>query len=203
MWKRLSLVFKKFCKTAKGKWWLWLTYIPFRLLEARFYPWINSKLDDYNQPTMIYLKGFLNWAIQDTLSITGIIFFVVILVLIILAYIDTRLSKPRKKQLKEQCSTLSNEILQFLNTRQQSKPNLPSPQDDWNEQINKTIRYEDETVTLFHQIFGPRVIVLYENLNELGFSDKKIDSLYEHPTNALGIRELGQRLGALAQKQLN
>lgn len=102
--------------------------------------------------------------------------------------------------LQRECRHLSQEILQFLSDRQRAEPDLPSSKRDWHKRTNESIRCHQETVSLYHQRFGARVIALYETLKEIGHSDSELDFFYEHPTNALGIREVGQRLGALGER---
>jgi len=100
--------------------------------------------------------------------------------------------------LKRESQQLSQDILQFLSDRQRLEPELVPTKKQRRKQTNDLIRHGRETVTLHHQRFGSRVISVYEHLRERGYSDKRVDTYYEHPTNELGIRELAQRLGALA-----
>jgi len=102
--------------------------------------------------------------------------------------------------LKQVCQQLSQDILQFLIDRHWLKPDLAPTRKKWRKQSSDHTRHIQETVALYHQRFGSRVVSVYETLKKQGYSDKRIDSLYEHPTNELGIRELAQCLGALAER---
>lgn len=102
--------------------------------------------------------------------------------------------------LKQVCQQLSQDMLQFLIDRQRLKPDLTPTRKQWRKQSSDHTRHIQETVALYHQRFGARVVSLYEHLKERGYHDKQADRLYEHPTNELGIRELAQRLGALVER---
>ena len=62
------------------------------------------------------------------------------------------------------------------------------------------VKYYQETINLYSQKFGSRVVYTRNELAKRGLSDKILDENYENPVNYFGIRTVAERLGALAQQ---
>lgn len=102
-------------------------------------------------------------------------------------------------ELKLAATKLSAEILQFLTDRQAGEPPLPRA-NTWDQDTQALIRYMEQTVSLESQLFGSRIIAIHDELAKQGLRDGQLDSFYEHPTNPIGIRIVGERIGALAER---
>jgi hypothetical protein len=101
--------------------------------------------------------------------------------------------------LKHRALALADEILRFLLVRQSSEPPLPTPA-TWKADTDMMLDYSKETMGLYSQKFGARALALWRQLSEAGFKDRELDRFIEHPTNPIGIRIVGERLGALAEQ---
>jgi hypothetical protein len=99
--------------------------------------------------------------------------------------------------LKRRALQLSADILQFISERNHNEPPLPGPA-TWKEDTDRLIRYSRETMDLYSQQFGARVIATRNELAGRGLNDAELDRFYEHPTNPIGVRIVGERIGALA-----
>lgn len=106
---------------------------------------------------------------------------------------------PGAQDLKTRALLLSAEILRFLAERQQQEPPMPRPE-TWNNDVDAMIRFHRETMSLYSQRFASRVIAFRDAFAQGGLVDRELDSFYEHPTNPIGIRIVGERIGALAEK---
>jgi hypothetical protein len=104
--------------------------------------------------------------------------------------------------LKGRALDLSDEILQFLVTRQIT-PGYgqggfgegPFGGTDTNAEA-----YQNQTVAMFAGTFQSRVISIRDALAKQGLKDSQLDSEYKSPTNAFSIRTIAERIGALAEK---
>lgn len=102
-------------------------------------------------------------------------------------------------ELKRQATKLSAEILQFLTDRQVGEPPIPRPS-TWEQDMQAQIKYMQQTIAFYSQMFAPRVIAMHDELAKQGFRDGQLENFYEHPTNPIGIRIVGERIGALAER---
>ena len=105
----------------------------------------------------------------------------------------------QKEDLKVRAKNLSKEILEFIADRERSGFRLPR-KETWDLDTELMIREHTETMSQYSTKFGSRVIAVRDELAKNGLKDKELDSFYEHPTNAIGIRIVGERIGALAEK---
>ena len=101
--------------------------------------------------------------------------------------------------LKHRALALADEILRFLLVRQSSEPPLPTPA-TWKADADRMLDYSRETMGLYSQKFGARALALREQLAKAGFKDTELDDYIEHPTNPIGIRIVGERIGALGEQ---
>ena len=109
-----------------------------------------------------------------------------------------QLERRKGDDLKTRAALLSAQILRFIADRERESPSLPR-RETWSRDVDVMIRYSQETLALYSQRFGARVIALRNELAERGFADQQLDRFYEHPTNPIGMRIVGDRIGALAE----
>lgn len=104
-----------------------------------------------------------------------------------------------RSAIRNRALALSGEILRFLTERLGSEPSPPHP-GTWERDTDSMMRYSGQTMRLFSEKFGAKIIAMRNALAQKGLTDKELDSHYEHPTNPIGIRIVGERLGALAHQ---
>ncbi|TAL13914.1 hypothetical protein EPN95_04470 [Patescibacteria group bacterium] len=107
---------------------------------------------------------------------------------------------PTPDSLKQRLQNLSTSILRFLLDRRDSP--LPRPE-TWDNDIDRMLRLSAETRNLYSLSFGAQVIAARNELLKHGIIDKELDTYYEHPTNPIVMRIIGERLGALAESLPN
>jgi len=118
---------------------------------------------------------------------------------------DLRKSESLRKKngnedsLKKDIQHLSTEILNFIADRKRNEPQLPK-KDSWQRDTELMIKYSQETMNQYSIKFAVRVISARNSLFSRGLFDEELDKFYEHPTNLIGIRIVGERLGALSEK---
>lgn len=101
--------------------------------------------------------------------------------------------------LRQNIKNLSTEILNFLADRRRNEPQMPK-KDTWHRDTELMIKYSQETMNQYSIKFAARVLSARNSLFSRGLCDEELDKFYEHPTNAIGIRIVGERLGALSEK---
>lgn len=114
-----------------------------------------------------------------------------------------RSAEPTPEQrasLKARATYLSQDILRFARERQEEDPRPIPRAESWATDTEKMIRYSAQTQALYSERYAVKVRALRDDLDALGIRDRELDSYYEHPTNILGLRALGERLGALAER---
>lgn len=118
---------------------------------------------------------------------------------------DSRKSKSpgtkngNEDSLEQNIKKLSTEILNFLADRKRNEPQLPK-KDTWHRDTELMIKYSQEIMNQYSIKFAVQVISARNSLFSRGLCDEELDKFYEHPTNAIGIRIVGERLGALSEK---
>lgn len=50
--------------------------------------------------------------------------------------------------------------------------------------------YFNQTVALYSEAFGAKVIAIHDEFARLGLRDSELDQFYEHPTNPIGMGSL-------------
>jgi hypothetical protein len=110
-------------------------------------------------------------------------------------------SLPRDN-LKRQALDLSNEILEFLISREippgygqggfGAGPYGGKPSD--------TTQYDDETLRSYLNVFQPRVAEMRDELKKRGLSDPRLEVEFPNPVNTYSIRAIAERIAALAEK---
>jgi len=100
--------------------------------------------------------------------------------------------------LKAKTIALYKEIMHFLKEREANEPSIDF--DRWEESTNNRTKYTQETMYLYHEKFGSRVVEIREEYLKLGITNEKVEQFYLHPTNPLGIKELAYGLAELASK---
>jgi hypothetical protein len=118
----------------------------------------------------------------------------------VLEQLEARLAATPHPGLKLRVSTLSAEILAFLADRERHGPPIMPRKDHWTEDTAIIIGYFEETMRLYSQRFAARVIAARNELAEQGLRDEELDRFYDHPTNPIGVRMVGERIGALAER---
>jgi hypothetical protein len=106
---------------------------------------------------------------------------------------------PSEDDLKKRSRSLSAEMLTFLSDRNRSSPPLPRP-GTWQQDVHNQVRFMEETMDQYQVKFGARVIAVHDDFAKRGLRDEKLDKLYEYPANPMGVRMLGERIGALAER---
>ena len=101
--------------------------------------------------------------------------------------------------LKQNVKNLSSEILNFLVDRRRNEPQLLK-KDTWHRDTEFMIKYSQETMNQYSIKFAARVLSARESLFSRGLHDEELDRFYKHPTNPIGIRIVGEHLGALAER---
>ncbi len=101
-------------------------------------------------------------------------------------------------KLKEETITLYRDIMEFLKQRKDNEPQIDL--DNWEELTNNLIKYSSETMNLYHENFGSRVVIIRQEYLKGGIKSDRLDQYYTHPTNPLGIREVAYGLAELAGK---
>jgi hypothetical protein len=123
------------------------------------------------------------------------------------------LLKGRKKygvaELASDMATMSAELADFIGERGSYDPinriKMPKPNwddnrkhEEWQERTEELIGYSSATMAIYRERFARKVIYLVEEARKLGYQDKELDRVYQHPTNPLGIGMLSDRMGALS-----
>lgn len=100
--------------------------------------------------------------------------------------------------LKEQTITLYEDIMGFLKEREANEP--PIDFDKWEESTNRRSQYFTETMGLYREKFGARVVAIREEYVRRGIKSDRLDLFYPEPVNIIGIREVAYGLAELAAK---
>ena len=104
----------------------------------------------------------------------------------------------KDEQLKTRTIEVSQSILKFIEERNRNEPQVDF--DNWDQSTDNLIKYSGETLDLYNKVFASEVIFLRNEYAKRGITDDSLDMFYEYPTNTLGIREVGIRLGSLAYR---
>ncbi len=107
-------------------------------------------------------------------------------------------SKLTDSDLKKDTLTIYEEIMKFLKERQNNEPQ--SDFNNWKESTNNLLKYSRETMNLYDENFGAKVSTIRQEYLTRKIKSKRLEMFYEHPTNPLGIREVGYGLAELAGK---
>lgn len=110
--------------------------------------------------------------------------------------------KSSPLNLKSEALTLSYDILIFLTQRETGASLsffkvrywLAAPD------IKYQMQYEEQTMAMFSERFGARVVQIHDAFANLGFRDDGLDRVYNHPTNLYEVRVIAQRIGGLAEQ---
>src|SRR5258708_6599664 len=86
------------------------------------------------------------------------------------------------------------QILEFVQERNRSTPPLVPGE---SASIERYVAYSADTVDLYHARFGGKALSLLEDFKRRGSADEKLLAYARHPTNPLGMREVGQELSKL------
>jgi len=102
---------------------------------------------------------------------------------------------------KRRALDLSNEILQFLVSReiqpgygQGGYGKVPYGG------ISKDDAYQNETLKIFNASFGKRVVDIHDALQRERLTDPELDTEYKSPLNSYSIRSIAERIGSLAER---
>jgi hypothetical protein len=61
------------------------------------------------------------------------------------------------------------------------------------------VNYDRQTMALYSETFAARAIAIRNEFARQGFRNSELDSFSRETTNSIGIRIVGERIGALAQ----
>ncbi len=111
--------------------------------------------------------------------------------------------KPKyiNSKLKEDTIILYKDIMNFLKVRDTSQPQIDF--DNWKESTNNQLKYSQETMNLYNENFGLRVVVIRRDYLVRGIQNENLDRFYAHAVNPLGIKEIAYGLADLAGKLNN
>lgn len=107
-------------------------------------------------------------------------------------------SKLTNENLKNKTLSLYEDIMGFLRERTSNEPQVNS--NNWTESTNNLIKYSKETMNLYDENFGAKVEIIRQEYLKRGIKSDRLNQFYKHPTNPLGIREVGYGLTELAGK---
>ncbi len=110
-------------------------------------------------------------------------------------------SKAPQGSLEYRALLLSNEILLFLGERQANEPeSVVDMMLSFDRDFDKPIKYSQQTMSMYSELFGPRVIEMRNAFAREGLKDEQLDRFFEHTENPASIRIIGERIGALAKQ---
>lgn len=110
------------------------------------------------------------------------------------------LSRLSDAELKRECERVSQDMLQFMVDREAAQPDLPMGKRNWNLQTNDLIRHSQLSVSLFHQRFGAKMVWLRDELSKREYDVSELDRYANFAVNPFAMREVAQRLGAIAEQ---
>lgn len=97
---------------------------------------------------------------------------------------------------------LSGEIAIWAGERRGMESDFGPHPDTWDRDIARNNRQSQDTITRWNERFAVKALVAYDQLVAHGAEDATTlgrgRSLFEHPTNRLGIEEAGRALGVMA-----
>lgn len=120
--------------------------------------------------------------------------------------------REQRRELKQRAQTLSKDLLEFAAERKRNDPSyeirdsLPVNASEeqrhgqWQRDAERGLRYSMETNSQYDIKFGGKVLVVRNELAELGLRDKELDELWENPTNYFGMTIVANRISALAER---
>jgi hypothetical protein len=112
-------------------------------------------------------------------------------------------------ELKRTAIALSSQILKFLTERNMGEPQLKPSEfksfgfggfGPWQAAVDRYTGYSVDTLNLYRQQFGPSVVTVHDELAKRGLSNKQFDERYLDAGDTTGIREVAERMGALAEQ---
>lgn len=100
----------------------------------------------------------------------------------------------------ENARELSGSIAIWIGDRRRAEP--PFSFQHWDESNERSSRHSTETMIRWNELYGVPALAAYDQLiahgADAGASSWGGRSLFEHPTNPLGIQEVGRTLGLMA-----
>lgn len=123
------------------------------------------------------------------------------------------LAKGRKRygvaEVAKDMQSMSETLADFAGERERhetvsivrrSNPNWDDDrkQEEFEKQRQELIGYGSETMSIYRRRFASRVRFLVKKARKLGYGNKELDSLCEHPVNRLAIQMLSDRMGELS-----
>lgn len=112
-------------------------------------------------------------------------------------------------ELASDMETTGADLADFAGERRREDPinRVKMPKRNWDdnrkheesqERTRELIEYSSATMAIYRRRFAGKVIHLVEEAKKLGYQDKELDLVYQHPTNRLGIERLSDRMRALS-----
>jgi hypothetical protein len=117
------------------------------------------------------------------------------------------LPKERMAELQSTCSSLSQELVEFIYRRKRDEPKSPHSSGDheafrvaFHEFGRQLEAHGTETIYLYERHFGDRVRFAAKLAADNGYRDDRLLAYSDNPTNALGVKKIAQMLGAISER---
>lgn len=100
----------------------------------------------------------------------------------------------------ENARELSASIATWIGDRRRTEPHFSNEQ--WDASVERSMRHSTETMIHWNERYGVKALTAYDQLVAHGADTETSRwggrSVFEHPTNPLGIEEAGRTLGVMA-----
>jgi hypothetical protein len=114
----------------------------------------------------------------------------------IIIYLKKR--KLSDKELKERAGMIAKKIIELANSRQVDQ--LIFNIDDRKKLASELSKQTTETMDIYYRDYYKEVFFLRGEFLKRKYRDEKLDMLYKHPTNFIGLREVAMGLLSLSTK---
>lgn len=101
----------------------------------------------------------------------------------------------RFEQVRSECQRVARSISEFVGDRRRDDPLQTGVAEG-----RQVVRYHTETLARYGERFSFEALEAFDRAAHLGLVVPARRSVLEHPTNLLGIEEVGQILGAIGRK---
>ena len=102
----------------------------------------------------------------------------------------------------EKAQELSGAVAIWIGERRRSESDFYPRPDSWEADTQRMMRQSDDTMIRWNELYAVKALTAYDQLVAHGAEDTGSGrggrSLFEHPTNRLGIEEIGRTLGVMA-----
>lgn len=102
----------------------------------------------------------------------------------------------------QNAQALSGAVAVWVGERQRSESDFYPRPETWDTDTQRMIRQSNDTMIRWNELYAVKALTAYDQLVAHGAEDTASRwggrSLFEHPTNRLGIEEIGRTLGVMA-----